>query len=101
MLAKGCCGWPRSDRRRRCTVTAGCGHNCSLAGPSKASSRSWCVRIHSLAKRCSCAPSKPRITHHTSPKVSSSNAANTYRVRRNQVGMGLARQGEGLARNGR
>jgi hypothetical protein len=42
-----------------------------------------------------------RITHHTSPKVSSSNAANTYRVRRNQVGMGLARQGEGLARNGR
>lgn len=57
MLAKGCCGWPRSDRRRRCTVTAGCGHNCSLAGPSKASSRSWCVRIHSLAKRCSCAPS--------------------------------------------
>ena len=41
MVAKFLSGWPRSDRRTRCTATAGCGHNCRRTGPSNTSVRSW------------------------------------------------------------
>ena len=49
MPAKRCCGWPGSDRRTPCTVTAGCGHSCSVTGPSKTSSRAWWACIQSMA----------------------------------------------------
>ena len=79
MLAKVLSGWPRSDRRTRCTATAGCGHSCSRTGPSNTSSRSWWVRIQSLAMRLTRSLSKPCTSHPATPASTSSSSASTMR----------------------